>query len=544
MEQNKIDVDKIEEEKRKRQLAIIKSSNEMLQQIEKAAIENTKDEVKKNTLRKQFNDARKENGLKAKNYLHASEDDVENATYREVDQEFVDKYKKRLEIRNLTDDDLNRMEVATITTSKTQKNEKKGKTKRRPRLGSKKVNGEEVETIANEEELMKQSLVTDERQIEEHIKRGKEMELKAGERLKEDLKKMKEIKKVRLEGTETQERVVVDNSEKVERIENKVQNQKEKKTKKKTEEVVSYDFDFSNIPSYVQYDVIPLPSEGRCYPIGNPLRCGRVPVAYLTASDENIITSPNVYRDGKILDIILERKILDKRIKVADLSSGDRDAIILWLRATSYGEEFPIKVTNPSTKKSYDITINLSQFGYLDFNLESDEEGLFTFKTNGGDEIKFKYFTAADEEKIKKQTFAEYTDSNKFEILRSMNFMTLAMGKLNIDENDLEMLNEDIEEIRQIIGLDSLVINEDTYPTILTAQMKLHTISINGNEDCDFISNYIENMRAKEALAYRNYISDNKPGVDFQFTVNIPESDGGGSFTAFLELDDTVFINV
>lgn len=544
MEQNKIDVDNIEEEKRKRQLAIIKSSNEMLQQIEKAAIENTKDEVKKNTLRKQFNDARKENGLKAKNYLHASEDEVENAKYREVDQEFVDKYKKRLEIRNLTDDDLNRMEVATVTTSKTQKNEKKEKTKRRPRLGAKKVNGEEVETIANEEELMKQSLVTDERQIEEHIKRGKEMELKAGERLKEDLKKMKEIKKVRLEGTETQERVVVDNSEKVERIENKVQNQKEKKTKKKIEEVVSYDFDFSNIPSYVQYDVIPLPSEGRCYPIGNPLRCGRVPVAYLTASDENIITSPNVYRDGKILDIILERKILDKRIKVADLSSGDRDAIILWLRATSYGEEFPIKVTNPSTKKSYDITINLSQFGYLDFNLESDEEGLFTFKTNGGDEIKFKYFTAADEEKIKKQTFAEYTDSNKFEILRSMNFMTLAMGKLNIDENDLEMLNEDIEEIRQIIGLDSLVINEDTYPTILTAQMKLHTISINGNEDCDFISNYIENMRAKDALAYRNYISDNKPGVDFQFTVNIPESDGGGSFTAFLELDDTVFINV
>ena len=115
--------------------------------------------------------------------------------------------------------------------------------------------------------------------------------------------------------------------------------------------------------------MIPLPSNGECYPKDNPLRCGHIPVGYLTAADENIMASPNVYRDGKLLDIILERKILDKRINVKDLCSGDRDAIILWLRATSYGEDFPIVTTNPENGKRYNLTIKLSQFDYLDFDL-------------------------------------------------------------------------------------------------------------------------------------------------------------------------------
>ncbi len=46
------------------------------------------------------------------------------------------------------------------------------------------------------------------------------------------------------------------------------------------------------------YDVIPLPSGGECY----PNKMGKVKVAYLTAYDENILVSPNLYRDNKVLD--------------------------------------------------------------------------------------------------------------------------------------------------------------------------------------------------------------------------------------------------
>ena len=98
------------------------------------------------------------------------------------------------------------------------------------------------------------------------------------------------------------------------------------------------DFDPRDIPSYIQYDMIPLPSKGECY----AHKKSYLPVAYLTAADENLITSRNMYENGSMINTILERKILDKSIRVSDLCKGDRDAIAIWLRATAYGSEYPV----------------------------------------------------------------------------------------------------------------------------------------------------------------------------------------------------------
>jgi hypothetical protein len=358
-------------------------------------------------------------------------------------------------------------------------------------------------------------------------------------------------KKINVEDGVQTERVEVNNTQKDEttpkknnNIEVKEASVKESKLKpKKKEEVLKYDFDFSSVPSYVQYDVLPLPSNGQCYPIDSPLRCGRIPVAYLTAADENIIASPNVYRDGKLLDIILGRKILDKRININDLCSGDKDAIILWLRGTSYGDEFPISATNPDTGKQYNASINLSQFDYNKFELEGDENGLFEYQTNNGDMIKFKFFTTYDEERLRKIITSQITDINKLDIIRNVNQITDCLNRIKLTDEETNMLNEDIDEIKSIIGEDFEEKQEDVYPNTITEQMIMHTVSVNGNEDKEFIRNYIENMRTKSAMDYRNYFINNTPGVDFNFTVNIPESDGGGSFNTFLRIDDTIFLN-
>ena len=73
--------------------------------------------------------------------------------------------------------------------------------------------------------------------------------------------------------------------------------------------------------------------------------------------------------------------------------------------------------------------------------------------------------------------------------------------------------------------------------------MTLYTYSINGKTDKEYIKNYIENMRVGEAISYRRYYNDNKPSVDLSITVDIPESDGGGSFDTFLRIEDTLFVN-
>ena len=51
-------------------------------------------------------------------------------------------------------------------------------------------------------------------------------------------------------------------------------------------------------------------------------------------------------------------------------------------------------------------------------------------------------------------------------------------------------------------------------------------------------------MSARDSLAFRRYIYDNKPGMDFEIEVNRPESLGGGSFKTFLEWDDYVFWHI
>ena len=53
------------------------------------------------------------------------------------------------------------------------------------------------------------------------------------------------------------------------------------------------------------FDVIPLPSKGEGYRD----KIAKMSVAYLTAYDENMIVSPNLYRDNLILDYILQEKL-------------------------------------------------------------------------------------------------------------------------------------------------------------------------------------------------------------------------------------------
>lgn len=552
MADNFMDREQILEEKRKRQLAIIKASNQMLNDAKKSALEHNSDPVKRAELEQQFDKALDDNKNMAKNFFRATTEEIEDSSFRDADPIEVKKYQEYLKKRGLTEEELRRKESATVTIGE---NGKKPIPRRR-RRGAKKDLGDDYKPLDNEEELMKLSMVTDDKQIEENIKKNREFEdkmIRDGQNIVKKMQKTLEDEKinnrVKIEDNIKDEKVEITSENKEENVKKerevvKEAEVKQAKKKKRLEEVLSYDFDFSSIPSYVQYDVIPLPSKGQCYPKTSPLRCGRVPVAYLTASDENIIASPNMYRDGKLLDVILKRKVLDKRINVEDLCSGDRDAIILWLRGTSYGEDFPIYATNPETGKQYDVVINLSQFDYLKFDLDGDENGLFDYTTDNGDLIKFKFFTNNDEELLKKTISSQLTDYNKIEVLKNVRVIEETLGRIDFSDEETEMLKEDIDEVKTIVGSD-LSENEDEefLPNTITEQMTMHTVSVNGDTDGEFIKNYIENMRTLEAMNYRNYFVNNKPGIDFNFTVNIPESDGGGSFDSFLKLDDTVFIN-
>ena len=74
--------------------------------------------------------------------------------------------------------------------------------------------------------------------------------------------------------------------------------------------------------------------------------------------------------------------------------------------------------------------------------------------------------------------------------------------------------------------------------------MEFQIQSINGVTDRKKIHEEVLNMLAGDSLALRKYINENEPGMDFEITVERPESLGGGSFKTFLDWDDSVFLNI
>ena len=163
-------------------------------------------------------------------------------------------------------------------------------------------------------------------------------------------------------------------------------------------EAVFTNTDFNNVDMDVQYDVISLPSNGQCY----KNKTERVPVAYLTAYDENFITSPNLYKDGLVIDFLLKHKIMNKDINIDELVSGDVDAIVLFLRATSYGPDFPIYVRDPQSGEQIETVVDLTTLKSKEFNLIGDKDGYFDFELPiSKDIVKFKFLTRKDEKNLR-----------------------------------------------------------------------------------------------------------------------------------------------
>lgn len=289
------------------------------------------------------------------------------------------------------------------------------------------------------------------------------------------------------------------------------------------------------------YDIVSLPSKGECY----PGKIAKVAVSYLTAYDEDKIIAPNLYRDNKILDLILQEKMINAQLDPLEMLEGDRDAIILFLRATGYGNEYPITARDPETGVEFESSVDLSKLKYKPFNLKGDERGWFDYtlpvcKKN----IKFRFLTHNDILKLKR---LEVIENNR---LRKDELREIVSRLDEYVENDEAILNDDRvkyrKAIRDIENWEESLNEDDSqlYSHAVTNRMYLEIMAVEGQTDRTFISDFVRNMNVRDSASFRKYVSDNEPGIDFNIEVQRPESLGGGSFTVFLQLDQYIFLNI
>jgi len=130
-------------------------------------------------------------------------------------------------------------------------------------------------------------------------------------------------------------------------------------------------------------EFVELPSKGR-YPTGHPL-CGQtqIEIRYMTARDEDLLTSRSLLKKGVAINRLIQNLIVDKTIDGNSLYIGDRNAIIVYARASAYGAKYKTKITCPSCSHVSKITFDLSQYKeydgseWDDLNITSEGDGTF-----------------------------------------------------------------------------------------------------------------------------------------------------------------------
>jgi hypothetical protein len=231
------------------------------------------------------------------------------------------------------------------------------------------------------------------------------------------------------------------------------------------------------------WDIIPLPSKGLLY----PNKQEKLKVGFLTAADENILTNPNLMESGDFLEILFNRKILDPSIRYKDLNVGDRNAIMIWLRATAYGEMYPVDMIDPKDGETFKANIDLSKLKTVELNVTPDSNGLFDFTLPVSKKlIKFKLLTVGD-----------------------------------IDD-----IEEHVDSIKRTYG--------NHRSDAITYTLSKEIIEVDGDRSVDTINKFSNNMRAGDSKALRNYIDSIECGVDLSVTLGTP---GGGSIDTFLPLN-------
>lgn len=221
----------------------------------------------------------------------------------------------------------------------------------------------------------------------------------------------------------------------------------------------------------IAYDVVELPSRGIHYTNNKK----SVRVAYLTAADENILSSPSLIASNKVVDELLKRKILDKDLPIDDLVEEDRQAILIFLRNTSFGSEYNITAVDPKTGEQFTFEVDLSTLKTKDFKLVADSNGEYSY----------------------------FMEKSKVDI--TFTFLSKKQDK-------------ELDQIR-----DSW--NGNGVAPIVTKQLEMMIKSVAGNKDLMNIRNFIEAMPIKDSQDFRKFVNENKPGLDLTQTATTPSGD-------------------
>lgn len=211
-----------------------------------------------------------------------------------------------------------------------------------------------------------------------------------------------------------------------------------------------------------RFELLNIPSKGNYYKNGKPF----LYVNLLTAHHEYILSSQMLMEDGNGMDIVVKDVIsMNDWINVEDLLWCDYQAIVIFLRANTYGNEVDFSIQCPHCSKTNKINVKLSSLKFKESEHIPLDSGFIEFSIRG---MNFKMSQPRRRDMVKSNGRYIYQDLD---------------GQLNIGRNRTGNILSCIQEINEV-------------------------------SDKIKIQNYILNMPKKDFDVLYDFVENNKIGFE------------------------------
>lgn len=235
------------------------------------------------------------------------------------------------------------------------------------------------------------------------------------------------------------------------------------------QDLMKYGQENFNLP----HDIVQLPSGGIFY----ASKKKSIKVGYLTASDENVLANIDGRKsiNESVVIPLLRNKIYEPDLRPDELLEGDVEAILLFLRNTSFGPEYRIIATDPKTNQQFETTIQLDELNINKPQVQPNEQGLFEVKLPmSGSIVKLKMLSLMD---------------------------TISI------ENIVDMYPKGY-----------------TPPTV-TTRLNRMIVELNGNANPTEIATFCQSMPIGDSKFIRKFMKENEPKLDLSRTVIAPSGE-------------------
>jgi hypothetical protein len=217
--------------------------------------------------------------------------------------------------------------------------------------------------------------------------------------------------------------------------------------------------------------VVKLPSGGMFY----KSKKGSVKVGYLTANDENIIVNSVMSDKDSLITTLLRSKLYEHDLKPEELLEGDIEAILIFLRNTSFGPEYTLITEDPKTGKSFQTEVLLDELNIKKPEVPPNDDGTFLITLP----------KSKSSVKVKPLTLGETNEINKYE-------REYPSGRVA--------------------------------PTV-TWRLNKQIVELNGNSDKGAIAKFVDTMPIADSKYIRKFLKENQPSLDLTKLVKTPSGE-------------------